>query len=355
MQNFDEKSYNHNERLAIFISLLLCLVLSSAIFVPLFLTLHSNRDNECSEKKSNTQSVLLADNVTSSTFTTNTFVVPIYFQTSAPSSNSFSLPTLSQGYTSMLFSSSFSSSTQVLSFPSLYSTVMSSLPVTGSVNRVYSETSGGLTPLSPLSTQFTYCYWVSFFGSYYTPIYAMGYINPDKVVSFSIQSLYDNSYYVGPIETMPVANYTQIKIHDSLGLSLTLNFIGGYFNAPNTPLMPYREYFYSQLSDSESYDQGYNSGYQIGNQEGQQQGYNDGFSTGKLEGIGEGFNQGYNEGIRDSNKYSFLGLIGAVFDAPIQAFNGLFDFELLGVNMRSFMLALLTLCAVVTVLRIVRG
>lgn len=88
-------------------------------------------------------------------------------------------------------------------------------------------------------------------------------------------------------------------------------------------------------------------------------GYETGFSEGKTNGQTIGYNQGYsvgfNEGVTSANDYSFLGFFGAIFDAPINAFNSLFSFELFGVDMRSLILGLLTLCIIILIVRYLTG
>lgn len=83
----------------------------------------------------------------------------------------------------------------------------------------------------------------------------------------------------------------------------------------------------------------------------QKQGYNKGYQEGKVAGR----EVGYAEGSKAQGDYTFLGLIGAVIDAPIEAFKGLFDFEILGVEMSSFVLSLLTLSVVIIVIRMALG
>lgn len=74
-----------------------------------------------------------------------------------------------------------------------------------------------------------------------------------------------------------------------------------------------------------------------------------------LQGKAIGYDLGYNEGASNGGQYSFVNLIGAVFDAPISAFRGLFNFEILGVNMQGFVLALLTLSVIIIVIRFALG
>lgn len=82
-----------------------------------------------------------------------------------------------------------------------------------------------------------------------------------------------------------------------------------------------------------------------------EQGYNTGYKDGKVA----GYNQGYSEGVSSQGDYSFMGLLGAVFDAPIQAFKGLLNFEILGVNMTAFVSSLFALAIIVVIIKISLG
>lgn len=107
-------------------------------------------------------------------------------------------------------------------------------------------------------------------------------------------------------------------------------------------------------SSGDFYNSGYNNGYQDAKEgfEEEKTGiYNSGFEQGKIA----GYNDGYNAGKDVSGNYTFLGLIGAVFDAPIEAFKGLFNFEILGTNMQGFVLALLTLSVIIVIIKIALG
>lgn len=91
-----------------------------------------------------------------------------------------------------------------------------------------------------------------------------------------------------------------------------------------------------------------------------QDAYDNGFSAGvnsinKNDIFNQGYTKGFSEGSAEGSNYSFLSLIGAVIDAPISAFTAMFDFTLLGVNLRSFILAMLTLAIVIVLIRIALG
>lgn len=107
-------------------------------------------------------------------------------------------------------------------------------------------------------------------------------------------------------------------------------------------------------SSGDFYNSGYNNGYldaKEGFEEEKNSIYNSGFQEGKVA----GYNEGYNAGKDVADNYTFLGLIGSVFDAPIEAFKGLFNFEILGTNMQGFVLALLTLSVIIVVIKFALG
>lgn len=74
-----------------------------------------------------------------------------------------------------------------------------------------------------------------------------------------------------------------------------------------------------------------------------------------LQGKNKGYELGLQDGKLQGGNYTFTSLLGAVFDAPIEAFRGLFNFEILGTNMQGFVLALLTLSVIIIVIRIALG
>lgn len=84
--------------------------------------------------------------------------------------------------------------------------------------------------------------------------------------------------------------------------------------------------------------------------------YNNGYRDGtkKLEQYGQQqYNAGKADGIASANEYTFQRLISAVFDVPVQTIYGLFNFEILGVNILNFVLALATLAIVLAIVKAV--
>lgn len=65
-----------------------------------------------------------------------------------------------------------------------------------------------------------------------------------------------------------------------------------------------------------------------------------------------GYDKGYQDGLSVGNGATFFSLIAAVVDAPIKAFTSLFNFEILGMNMTSFALSLLTAALVIAAIRL---
>lgn len=109
------------------------------------------------------------------------------------------------------------------------------------------------------------------------------------------------------------------------------------------------------ISTNSGYTEGYNTGYSVGYRVGYNEGSSEGYDSGYTEGNREGYNTGYAEGVEDSNQYTFLGLVGAVIDAPIQAFTNLFNFELFGTNIKNLLLALFTASVIVVVVKFSLG
>ena len=112
---------------------------------------------------------------------------------------------------------------------------------------------------------------------------------------------------------------------------------------------------WSDLSNDVYYNNGYNEGFKGGKTEGYSSGLDEGYSNGFAEGKTNGYDIGYNAGVNAGQDYSFSALFGAVFDVPIQAFKGLFNFEIFGVNMTSFVSSLLALCVIVVIVKICLG
>lgn len=91
-------------------------------------------------------------------------------------------------------------------------------------------------------------------------------------------------------------------------------------------------------SAKDSFNHGYTNGYNIG------------YTDGNRNANDTLYQQGYNAGLKSSQ--GFYGLLTAVFDVPVQAFTGLLNFNVLGVNMVDFVTSMLTLCIFIIILRL---
>lgn len=212
----------------------------------------------------------------------------------------------------------------------------------------------------------------------------------DMRVAFNYTLKYDDNYYIAPSSLTHINtfyNYPVISYQAGVGGSRPWYFaFDGFCLKSSSIPSDYTSYDYTydvvpsgltnasyhevvnflnscmsfgyrvSVSDSSGdfYNSGYNNGYQDakeGFDEEKAGIYNSGFEQGKVA----GYNEGYNAGKDVSGNYTFLGLIGAVFDAPIEAFKGLFNFEILGTNMQGFVLALLTLSVIIVIIKIALG
>lgn len=120
----------------------------------------------------------------------------------------------------------------------------------------------------------------------------------------------------------------------------TLNFI------PDGRLNSRTYYFVSSMdfTDNQIYQQGYNQGLADNQSNIYNNGYNAGYDL--------GFDRGQLKGGQEANNYSFLGLIGAVVDAPVSILSSLFNFTFLGINLWSFITSLLTIALILFVVKI---
>lgn len=112
-------------------------------------------------------------------------------------------------------------------------------------------------------------------------------------------------------------------------------------------LSSYRKYYLlnsMDFSDNQIFNQGYQQGLADNQQNIYENGYNAGYDV--------GYGRGRINGVAESNEYSFLGLIGAVVDAPVSILSSLFNFTFLGINLWSFITSLLTIALILFVVKI---
>lgn len=96
----------------------------------------------------------------------------------------------------------------------------------------------------------------------------------------------------------------------------------------------------STSENSVIYNDGYTDGYTTGNREGREDGYTDG----REQGYKSGFAAGKTEGLEIAKNGDFHQLMLAVAEVPVNTFQSLFNFEILGMDMRVLFGSLLSLC-----------
>lgn len=107
--------------------------------------------------------------------------------------------------------------------------------------------------------------------------------------------------------------------------------------------LPIENYLY-WLNNDIDYNNGYQYGYTVGNYDG----YNEGFDI--------GYNVGFNQGSSmDSTTFTIFNGILNVAMVPVNFFLAIFNFEILGINIKSLVSALLTLSIIIIVIRLITG
>lgn len=97
-----------------------------------------------------------------------------------------------------------------------------------------------------------------------------------------------------------------------------------------------------------NYTDNYNIGYDVG--------YNNGYNEGVNVGYSNGYNIGYNDALEvDSTAVTIFSGILSIAMVPINFFLSIFNFEILGINMASFVSALLTVCVIIIVIKMISG
>lgn len=118
----------------------------------------------------------------------------------------------------------------------------------------------------------------------------------------------------------------------------------------STDFYSYRIYYTNEsfnYDDNQIYQQGYNAGLADNQQNIYDNGYNAGFDV--------GFGQGRQDGIVEANDYSFISLIGAVVDVPVQTIRGMLNFTFLGINLFDFLMGLIAILVILFIVKLVRG
>lgn len=84
-----------------------------------------------------------------------------------------------------------------------------------------------------------------------------------------------------------------------------------------------------------------------------QEGFDKGYDKAKKQYQNSGYQKGFDEGYALANDNTFLSLLDAVFYAPIKGIVSLFDFNLLGFNLLTFVKAIFTVVVLLTVVHLI--
>ncbi len=152
-----------------------------------------------------------------------------------------------------------------------------------------------------------------------------GQIQPNYIPTKAEMTIYENQikFKFGLESTTEESGYIQIQVNKS---DPTIKFI-----PENT--------IYQNSLNTTGYTQGYQDGFKQGQQEKE------------IYGITQ-YNKGKQDGIASANKYTFKGLISAVFDVPIQTLYGMLDFNILGINILSLVMSIVSVILLIAIVKV---
>ena len=183
-----------------------------------------------------------------------------------------------------------------------------------------------------------------------------------SILNISMSEATTSKAYVGVYDS--VRNVIEYKTTLSFGTSLSFVLLQDrefttedklvfYFDFNDLDFVE-TDYFYDitwqlsvfSLDTQKYYEAGRNAGYAEG-----QDSMAGAIENARQKGFAEAeamFNNG-------NNDYSFFGLISAVIDAPIKAIRGLLNFDILGVNMFSFVTSLFSMSVILMIAKLILG
>lgn len=167
-----------------------------------------------------------------------------------------------------------------------------------------------------------------------------------RVDWFAFRNAYNNDF------SMEIRLLTSGPLDSVYSSYFSLNLQSAYsdYVSHRCDLISVYDYFRYQGS---SYEVGFSVGEEVGYDKGYGEGYNVGRGEGYDIGLSDGKEIGYNNGLASGADVSWFGMFTAWFDVPIRALTGLFNFEFLGINLWAFFRALLTVAAIIAVVKFV--
>ena len=123
------------------------------------------------------------------------------------------------------------------------------------------------------------------------------------------------------------------------------------YSAKYTELTEEERWLYAQGWADKTYNLGFhytccaskNQAYLKGYEEANTERYNAGFNAGKKT--------GYQEGLETAEKGTWENLMTSVVQAPVNAFQGLFNFEILGMDMKAAIGSVLAICVLLIIVK----
>lgn len=202
-----------------------------------------------------------------------------------------------------------------------------------------------------LDSDFRFDTWVS--SSLYMP-YPYG-----KYMFYSYYVTSNFNFNVSSVKIRYVTNYlaggiyaTSITYFDNNGYSCEFQFVFDKTKINSSYYLNERTYYFvTDFTDNDYYNQGYQTGFNNGVNSGKQTGYNDGYNVG----YSDGKSDGYDEGVNSTTQYSFANLLTAVVEAPVNVFISLLDFNIMGYNLLSLVVGLLSLAIIVVIIKLCLG
>ena len=157
-------------------------------------------------------------------------------------------------------------------------------------------------------------------------------------------STFNEMWQGGDVQNYRSATFSNNVKFDSLKLEIVDPSLGSYGPQQYTD-------FRVCLTSSGTYAQGYSAGLKEGISIDRQEALDQYYSNGYRNGYTTGFDKGKSEGLRISDTGDFRNLILAVVEAPVNTFQSLFNFQILGMDMRVAFGSLMTLCVVLVVIK----
>lgn len=165
----------------------------------------------------------------------------------------------------------------------------------------------------------------------------------DNDLMLEVRNFYENEYCGGAVQ---YSCNVELNKYVNIGSgSFSFSYLNRIIVWSSTTDERTLTFGYNNIGYNTGYDAGYNVGYNDGKKIADDLIYDSGFSN--------GYNVGYDAGVNYSSGggNTLVGLVGAVFTAPVNMLHTIFDFEFLGINLTNFLFSLISLFIVIWLIR----